>query len=151
MAGTFGDRLSELAERVGDGLLRGQVVVDQAYAQNQHESSWFKHPEGGKAYFLRDPLFSQMQGDYQDLADAVLNEDDNKTLADVMADNMERLSAAVYEQAPLDFGDLKASGHPMVMDGEETVYDRKPNVHRLSPEELKIKGEVKRLFEGDDE
>src|SRR5882762_5554805 len=36
----------------------GSVVVDQVYAQNQHESVWFKHPRGGQAMYLHDPLFA---------------------------------------------------------------------------------------------
>lgn len=58
----------------------------------------------------------------------------------------EDLSDDVFELAPLEFGDLKASGHPSVTDDGAVVYDRAPNVGRLSEEELRIKGHLRGMF-----
>jgi hypothetical protein len=37
-------------------ILHGEVGFDLEYAMNQHESMHYKHPRGGKAKFLEDPL-----------------------------------------------------------------------------------------------
>lgn len=144
MAGTFGERISELINEVGHGTLHGEVEVDQVYARYQHEHPEFKHPDGGKAFYLRDPLFEHVDEYMQKIAEKVLDRGGPK---EGMKDAMEDLSAKVYEQAPLEFGDLKASGHPKVESDGVVVYDRPPNVGRLSEEELRIKGELRGLFD----
>ena len=45
----------------------------------------------------------------------------------------------VASHAPVEFGDLRDSGHPSVTEDGRTVYDREPRQGRLSPEELKAK------------
>ena len=45
----------------------------------------------------------------------------------------------VASHAPLEYGDLRDSGHPSVTEAGATVYDREPRQGRLSPEELKAK------------
>lgn len=144
MSGTFGAGIDRLKERVGHGKLKGSVVVDQVYAFYQHEHPEFKHPDGGKPYYLRDPLFEGADGHMQKLARKVLEPGGP---AEGMRDVVEDLCRSVYEQAPLEFGDLKGSGHPKVTSAGAVVYDRPPNVGRLSEEELRIKGELRRLFE----
>lgn len=142
----FDTRMAELAEQVGDGPLTGVLEVDQVYARYQHEGLDLKHPEGGQAKYLEAPLFAGHPAMLERLADRVLDGD----LSDAMAQNMEGLSLKVYELAPLEFGDLKASGHPVVRDNGTVAYDRPPNIHRLTPEELKIKAELRALGLGND-
>lgn len=75
-------------------------------------------------------------------------------------DIAEGMSQAVFDHAPFEFGDLRGSGHPFVVDGGhvrtgedgktditggDRVYDRPPAVHRLSEEELRAKGDLRRL------
>jgi hypothetical protein len=138
--------MAELSDDVGHGILRGAVEVDQVYARYQHEGLDLRHPEGGQAKYLEAPLY-QHHGTYvQKLADHVLAGD----LPDTMARVMEDLSLEVYDKAPLEFGDLKASGHPTVVDNGTMSYDRPPNIHRLTPEELRIKAELRALGLGND-
>lgn len=140
--GTFGARVEELIESVGGGgKLEGRVVVDQPYAQDQHETLAYHHQGGGKARYLGDPLFMSLGHYMQRLANNVLH----GSLPGAMADNMEDLSKAVFEEAPFEFGDLKASGHPIVKSGGEIYYDRPPAVHRLTKAELDAKQELRNL------
>jgi hypothetical protein len=80
------------------------------------------------------------------LAESAITEE-GSNLEDAMADNMEDMSEQIYLLAPWEFGDLRASGHPSVASGGATVYDRPPNVGRLSEEELRAKGELRELFD----
>lgn len=148
MNGTFGTRLDELAEAVGHGHLKSSVKVDQIYAHYQHEHPEFHHPDGGQAFYLRDPMFAHVDIDMQAIADRTITREGSE-IKDAMADWAEHISDEVYALAPLEFGDLKASGHPVVEDDGFVIYDRAPRVHRLSEEELRIKGHLRALYEPD--
>lgn len=137
--GTFGERITELIESVGEETLTGSVVVDQVYAQVQHERMDFKHPKGGQAKYLSGPLLEKHQKYIGDLADNVLH----GSLVGAMTDAVEDLSQEVFDKAPRDFWDLRESAHPRVLNGDMPVYDRAPVVHRLSPGELKVKARLK--------
>lgn len=139
--GTFGARISELQAKVGTGNLIGKVTVDQIYAQNQHESVWFKHPAGGKPKYLSDPLFGNAARYMRHLSRNVLE----GSLGRAMATNMENLSGHVFREAPWEFADLRASGHPEVHDNGVVVYDRPPNIHRLTQAELDAKDDLRAL------
>lgn len=139
--GEFSTRIRQLEQEVGDTDLVGILVVDQVYAQYQHEDLSLRHPGGGQAKYLEKPLYDEAPSYLQRLADAVLDNDINQA----MARNMEDLSREVYALAPIEFGDLKASGHPMVESGGEVVYDRAPLVGRLSEEEIDIKQGLRAL------
>jgi hypothetical protein len=138
---SFEARLTELAQSVGQGTLHGSVVVDQVYAQYQHEGLDLKHPSGGVAKYLESPLYGKHRDYFQRIADHVLAGD----LISAMADNVESLSRQVYELAPREFHDLRASGHPSVTDQGSVVYDRLPNVHRLTSDELAAKSHLRAL------
>lgn len=143
--GTFGAGLDHVKEAVGGGRLVGTVEVDQVYAHNQHEHPEYHHPDGGKAFYLRDPLFQGTVRYMQHLADNLVTEEGFK-LNEAMAENMENLSDRVYEQAPWEFADLRASGHPKVTSNRETVYDRAPLRARLTESELRDKSRLRNLF-----
>lgn len=151
MVSTFYGRVDHLADEVGHGNLEGKVTVDQVYAHYIHEgiSRFTGQPlvmhEGGEAGFLRNPLFEKNDERMKRLADAAITPE-GSDLERAMADEMEELSTDVYERAPREFGDLRASGHPTVTSDGAVVYDRPPNVHRLSEEELRAKGHVRSLF-----
>lgn len=70
-------------------------------------------------------------------------------ISEGLAKAMEDVSQGVYDRAPWEFGDLRASGHPTVEHDGETTYDRPPNVHRLSEQELKDKGHLRELMDPD--
>lgn len=143
MASDFFELIDELQEEVGDGHLTGFVEVDQVYAAYQHNGLDLRHPEGGQALYLIAPLLERQRSYMQKLAEAVLKGPGE--LKKAMADGMEDLSDQVYELAPREFHDLRASGHPYVKDGDELVYDRQPYVHRLTEEELRAKDDLRRM------
>lgn len=81
------------------------------------------------------------------LADKAITEE-GSALGDAMAHNMEHLSTeGVYIEAPWEFADLRASGHPTVESDGVLIYDRPPHMHRLSAEEIKIKNKLSRLLD----
>lgn len=143
MAGseTFDRRMDELAERVGYERIRGSVVVDQVYAQYQHEGLDLKHPRGGQAKYLEQPLYQRAPQYVQEVADSLLTGNPRQALADAMED----LSQQVFELAPIEFLDLRASGHPTVRQGARTVYDRPPMQARLTPAQLRAKNQLRRV------
>lgn len=139
MSGTFGDRIDELIESVGEGKLVGSVVVDQVYAKYQHERMDLQHPRGGQAKYLGGPVLENMHTYMQKLADNVLH----GSLTGAMTSNVEALSKEVFDKAPREFWDLRESAHPSVTNDGVPVYDRPPIVHRLSKGELRVKDRLR--------
>ena len=133
MSGTFDERITALMEQVGTGDLTGSVEVNQRYSHWQHEGINFDHPRGGQALFLSTPLMERYPAYLEAIAKTVL-EDGGK---DAMAASMENLSEAVAALAPVEFANLRASGHPTVTDNGAVVYDRAPLQHRLTEAELR--------------
>ena len=133
MAGTFSERLAYLADQVGHGHLTGRVEVDQVYAQIQHEDLSYHHPRGGGPLYLQQPLYDSSNTSLQRLADHVLD----GHLIRAMADGVEELSDKVTEYAPVEFDNLRRSGHPTVTSDDTVVYDRPPQVPRLTEDELR--------------
>lgn len=129
----FFERIAELREKVGHDRLVGKVEVDQVYAHYQHEGLDLAHPRGGQAKYLEQPLLSGSEDWMRTVAKSLLEEGP----ADGMKDVVERVSGKVSEHAPVEFDHLRRSGHPTVTDDGATVYDRPPEVGRLSEEELK--------------
>lgn len=145
MNGTFSERLAELRDRTGyhEGNLRGQVVVDQVYAHYQHEHLEFRHPRGGIAKYLEVPLLMNATRYFLQIARGWLDDGGRHAMQDAMEDLAEDGGVAKY--APVEFDDLRRSGHPSVYVGERLVYDRAPRQHRLSREELRIKARLRKL------
>lgn len=137
-SGTFFERIDRLIAEAGEGDLVGRVVVDQVYAQNQHESSWFKHPRGGQDHYLRDPLFDKVDQYMQHLADHLVTPNGSE-IKEAMSHVVEDLSDQVEIRAPREFGDLESSGHPIVYDQGAVIYDRPPKTRRLSRDDLRLK------------
>jgi hypothetical protein len=117
-----GDGANAVRSQVGQGNLRGRLIVDQPYAQVQHEDVSLHHPRGGQAKFLETPLLAEATRYVQHLADHVISGDPEKA----MQDNVEDLSGQVQKHAPVDSGRLRESGHPIVVSNRSTVYDRPP-------------------------
>lgn len=148
MMGTFGERIQTLRDNVGGGEMVGNVEVDQRYAADQHFHDEYKHPDGGKAYYLRDPLYAKESDFMEHLAEKLL-EGDGKEFSSAMMDNMESLSQGVYDEAPWEFADLRASGHPSVTVRGELVHDRAPQCPRLSDGEIAEKRKLSQLIQPD--
>ncbi len=142
MSGTFTGRMDLLREQTGRGeLLRGSVTVDQVYAHAQHEHLEYHHPRGGSARYLSIPLFERYRRYLRTIADGVLDDGGKRGMADAMED----LSDSLMVHAPVEFWDLRRSGHPVVELGGRTIYDRSPVVHRLTDAELRAKSRLRYL------
>lgn len=129
MAGTFVRYgVPEIKRRVGDGVLRGMLVIDQVYAKYQHERLDLLHPRGGGAKFLENAIILRHGIYLNRLARAVTDGD----LEDVMADCMEDLDDTMKALAPFELGVLRNSGNPRVLDGFSTIYNRPPRWPRLN-------------------
>lgn len=139
--GTFGAHIDVLEERVGHGHLVGRVVVDQVYAKYQHEGLDLKHPGGGKALYLRDPLYKRYPDILRQIAAELLDRGPDSG----MQHGVESISMGVYEQAPIEFGDLKNSAHPSVESNGTLIYNRPPLHDRLSKEALREKSRLRSL------
>jgi hypothetical protein len=143
MISTFPERMAELRHRTGsgDGWLRGSVTVDQIYAHYQHERLDLHHPRGGRARYLALPLEWGFRGWLRHIADSYLDDGGR----DAMRDAMEDLADQVGVEAPVEFWDLRRSGHPVVQLGNRTIYDRAPLQHRLTEDELRAKSRIRYL------
>ena len=148
MSGTFSERIDALRHMVGDGArLTGTCTVDQVYAKYQHERVELHHPRGGSAKFLERPLMEHYRDYLSDYADTVLHDGGQPA----MKRSMEHLSDQVELTAPVEWNDLRKSGHPSVEQGGRTIYDRAPKAARLTAAELKAKSRATmrmRLAEG---
>jgi cytochrome oxidase assembly protein ShyY1 len=140
MTATFAERIAELRQRTDLGqTLHGSVTVDQVYAHYQHEHLEFRHPRGGHAFYLTRPLMEQYRMVLAEVARDWLGDGGKRA----MEHGMERLSDAVEVQAPVEFYDLRRSGHPEVRVGQRLVYDRQPKQRRLTEQELRAKNRLR--------
>jgi hypothetical protein len=144
VSGTFTDRMRALEDQVGPGRLTGSVVVDQVYAKYQELREDLRHPGGGQAHYLQGSLYDDLDAHMQRLTSSLVTED-GSAVRKGMENVAEAVAHGVYERAPFEFGDLKASPHPTVTDDGATIYDRPPMVHRLTDDELRAKGHLRRL------
>lgn len=136
--GSFFDNIDRLILAVGDGEIEATNDVDQVYARYQHEGTDFAHPRGGKDHYARDPLFGEADKRWGAVADRVLTET-GSDLKPAMVDLSEKQAADIVKNAPREYGDLERSSHPRVVDNGVTIYDRPPEVKRLSAADLKLK------------
>ena len=143
VAGDFVKNLQRLIDQTPREV-KGGVKVNQVYAHYQHAHPEFRHPSGGEAFYLTTPLFAKVDKYMRAIGEACITKD-GVNLVQPMADQMEDLSTEVYNRAPWEFGDLRASGNPWVEADGEVWYDRPPNCARLSEDELKIKDHLRYL------
>jgi hypothetical protein len=133
---TFSEGCDELRLLVGSGHVGMSVTVDQVYAQNQHQSVWFRHPHGGQALYLYTPLMLRYSKWLENIARRLLDEGPIPGMVKAADD----LVSGVEQYAPRDLGYLRRSGAARVTDDGSTVYDKAALVSRLSNEELKALG-----------
>jgi hypothetical protein len=128
MPGTFAGRMEALIDMIGRGEIVGKVEFDQVYAHRQHEELAWKHPRGGQAQYLTEPLYELMPGMMERMADHAL-QPGGMWLG--MVANMELLAQEASRRAPVEVGTLRGSDHPTVTENGVTTYDRPPVVPRL--------------------
>lgn len=133
MAGDFGAGIDEIKQLVGDGDLVGALNVDQVYAHYQHEGMDLNHPNGGQAKFLETALHANAGSYMQKIADTILE----GGAVDAMIDVVEQLDDDSAQLTPKETTVLARSGHPTVTDNGALVYDRAPEVPRLTDAELR--------------
>lgn len=125
MADTFNRKIDGLIRDVGVGTITARCEVDQPYAQNQHQSVWFKHPHGGRSLYLGGPLLENALVLVESISRSVL-EPGGSLLRMRMIEIAETLARYVLENAPKETGQLSLSGHPSVTDDGVIIYDRPP-------------------------
>lgn len=126
------------------GKWRASVEVDQVYAHYQEAHPEFHHPSGGQAFYVRDTLYL---GQWLGRIGRGLIDKRGVRLDVKMPGVAEGLARGVYLRAPWEFGDLRRSGHPTVTRDNVVIYDRPPQVRRLTDAELRQKKELSYLFE----
>lgn len=133
-------RLRELLERTGGPKIQSTVLVDQAYAQDQHENLTYKHPVG-RAKFLEEPMYENVGRMCQRFASRLLKTEDvpqlwHDELGVKTGDHASR-------NAPLMFGDLRESMAVTTKVGGGVVAHTPPLQERLSAAELRAKDELR--------
>lgn len=126
MKGEFIARTRELQDQIGDGKITASVVVDQVYAEFQHERTDLKH-RSGKANYLRDPLFAGVLGWFRKIGAEMTM----RNMQHIFVDIADDLSGGVADEAPVFLGDLRSSGQPRVKDRGRWIY-RGTHAPRLS-------------------
>lgn len=144
MADDFTARMQHLIDACGHGTLTAEVVVDQVYAKYQELRDDLVLHGGGRHHYTRDALFDHVDEFMTELAARLVTEDGSDVRGAVQH-IAEKLVLGVYEYAPFEFGDLKASGAGHAYDNGAEYWHREPGVHRLTPSELRAKGDLRRL------
>lgn len=127
-----------LRERTGGARVKARVVVDQVYAEYQHEALEFRHPRGGRAKYLEGPLFEGFARSIEEFALGLLRVEE-ETAGRRWADTGRALVHDVGTEAPLEFGDLRRSAGLTVTEGRRVVVEEPPLQRRLTDQELHAK------------
>jgi hypothetical protein len=126
---TFRDRIEELRAEVGEGHIKARCVVDQAYAQNQHQTLDFVHTRGGRALYMYAPLMENWVDIFLGIARKTITTN-GSDISSAMIEVAERMSQFVFDNAPvgteLDPNELRTSGHPIAEQNDIPYYDRPP-------------------------
>jgi hypothetical protein len=133
MGGTFIERIRELEDQVGEGLLTGRVSYGpEKIAVPQHEGTWMSGPNAGAIIrhwttggtgpkYLEGPLLASHPAYLQALASRAL---DVGGLVSAMSLSMEALQGESGRRIPREFGDLLRSAKVQVFDNGAQVYGR---------------------------
>lgn len=140
----FSERMAHLVREVGAGKLTARCSTDQVYARYQEVRDDLVLHGGGQHHFQRDALYDNEAEIMQTWADGLLTAD-GSDLKSATIECAEKIAAGVYEKAPFEFGDLKGSPSPSAEDNGAEYYHRAPAVHRLTEDELRAKGDLRRL------
>jgi hypothetical protein len=129
MAGAeeFIRRIDHLSREVGTGRIVAGCLVDQIYAQNQHQNLSFRHTRG-MAHYLGGPMMMNQAFLMRRIAGSVISPGGSH-LRRAMIDTANDFADYVRRYAPQDpdIGDVLAnSGSPWVRDGGIEIYRRPP-------------------------
>jgi hypothetical protein len=127
--GNFDERMNYLSDAVGHGNLELSVLVDQPYAQDQHENMSYVHPSGGQSHYLSEPFMANAFNFVDGLARAAITPTGSR-LNDEMADIGGDLVDYVKRLAPVTQGHLRRSTSFTVTDQGVEIYHRPAEVPR---------------------
>jgi hypothetical protein len=119
--GSFDDGIDFLIDEVGEGDIVAGVLVDQPYAQDQHETP-YRH-RAGQMKYLGEPLMEDAINHVQMIAEQVITRT-GSDLGEAMRDVADDMAGYVETRAPLDTGRLRESASPYVRDGGRETYRR---------------------------
>lgn len=128
-----GEGTDKLRDKVGQGHLKGKLVVDQVYARYQHERMDLKHPRGGYPKYLWLALTIGRDQMLEGLAKSVLETGPIEGMKHAMEEQDKKL----HRFAPVDHNNLRDSGNPQVWDDGSKVYDRPARQPRMTEAQLK--------------
>lgn len=131
------DGIQDLIDRTGGGKIKATVVVNQPYAQDQHETLYYKHPRGGQAKFLESPLMSKHPNWLQSFANRLLTR--GIDAGNEWAKVGRSLKNEVPKTAPMEFGDLRQSAALTVKEGASVIVEEPAAQPRLTEGELDAK------------
>ena len=137
------DGIQDLIDRTGGSKIKATVTVDQPYAQDQHETLYYKHVRGGQAKFLEAPLFESHPQWLQKFANRLLMR--NADTAREWAKVGRELKDEVPKKAPVEFGDLRRSAGLTVKEGNSVVVDEPAEQPRLTEQELDAKDYMRHM------
>lgn len=136
------DGFKELIDGTGGGIVQSTVVVDQVYAEMQHEALEFRHPRGGQAKYLETPLFSNYGRWIQKFANGML-----RGRLDVPKDWHDgpgkSLQDSVPKFAPVEFDDLRRSAALQTTVGRQPRFENPAQQPRLTDWELEGKDHLR--------
>ena len=138
--------IQDLIDRTGGPKIEAKVTVNQPYAQDQHETLYYRHASGGMAKYLETPLLVEHPYWIQDFADGLLRRGADTVQG--WADVGRELKDSVKETAPIDFGDLRNSAGLVVKEGGSIQIDEPPIQGRLSEAELDAKDYMRSMGVG---
>jgi hypothetical protein len=131
-ADQFTQRITELQEMVGHGHLTGHLLRDQVYAHYQEARLDLRHPQGGQAMYQESSLYDYRDEYLRGIAETVLVD-----ITSGMVDAVESFDDHAAGRCPKELTMLSRSGHPSVTSEGSVVYDRAPEIPRLSKAELR--------------
>lgn len=116
-----------------------------SYNREGEVTGTLHYKNGGGAKYLERPWLDAQEHMMKRFADGLLEPHGLQDAAIEVAEDGARM---VLTNAPVEFGDLRESGHPTVEVDGAVVYDRPPVAPRLSEAELKAKGHLRDEFGG---
>lgn len=137
MAKRASDGIRELMDMTTGPTVKATVVVDQPYAQDQHETLFYRHPRGGQAKYLETPLFMNHKQWIQDFANGLLRR--GSDAASGWGGVGRSLRDSVAKFAPMEFGDLRQSAALTVTEGSRMIINEPAKQDRLSDAEIDAK------------
>lgn len=132
--GSFDERIRALEEAVGSGKLVMGHTTHQPYAADEHVERHYKHPRGGRPFYIEDPFHADLNDNLRKLAhNAVVAT--GSDLVDAAKDIAKSFDDNLRANAPLEFGTLKESGNPWVEDNGVRVWEKPQKARYRSDKE----------------